>query len=302
MKNSNIVLIDRHPGRSAQTIGIARELGTDPDTDPRAVGRRGRHQGRQPVLPRRHGQGRCDPCAPQGPHRQGAGPAQAAPRPARVHDRDLRRHPQRHARDALFADRPRADQRCTLRAPERDGPCRHDRGRCLRQAAGRARWPRCSSTTSRRSSCRTARSIPAPIPRRARRSTSSAPIRSRDTPTPSYRHRIACHACPGFGSCGGMFTYNTMQTFIGVRRHAAAAHGGAAVRRSAQAQRVPGRAGGPPRQAHGEGPEAARHRRARFHPQRGDRRDGHRRLDQRDAARPRDRARRRLSPTSGRRS
>lgn len=35
-------------------------------------------------------------------------------------------------------------------------------------------------------------------------------------PDPEYRHHIACHACPGFGSCGGMFTYNTMQTFIGV--------------------------------------------------------------------------------------
>jgi dihydroxy-acid dehydratase len=35
-------------------------------------------------------------------------------------------------------------------------------------------------------------------------------------PDPAYRHHIACHACPGFGSCGGMFTYNTMQTFIGV--------------------------------------------------------------------------------------
>lgn len=30
------------------------------------------------------------------------------------------------------------------------------------------------------------------------------------------KNRIACEACPGFGSCGGMFTYNTMQTFIGV--------------------------------------------------------------------------------------
>ena len=29
MTNANVVLIDRHPGRSAQTIGIARELGTD---------------------------------------------------------------------------------------------------------------------------------------------------------------------------------------------------------------------------------------------------------------------------------
>ena len=27
---------------------------------------------------------------------------------------------------------------------------------------------------------------------------------------------IALAACPGYGSCGGMFTYNTMQTFIGV--------------------------------------------------------------------------------------
>jgi dihydroxy-acid dehydratase len=33
-------------------------------------------------------------------------------------------------------------------------------------------------------------------------------------PDPALRERIACHACPGYGSCGGMFTYNTMQTFI----------------------------------------------------------------------------------------
>ena len=31
-----------------------------------------------------------------------------------------------------------------------------------------------------------------------------------------YKRRIALESCPGFGSCGGMFTYNTMQTFIGV--------------------------------------------------------------------------------------
>ena len=30
------------------------------------------------------------------------------------------------------------------------------------------------------------------------------------------KRRVACEACPGYGSCGGMFTYNTMQTFIGV--------------------------------------------------------------------------------------
>jgi dihydroxy-acid dehydratase len=32
----------------------------------------------------------------------------------------------------------------------------------------------------------------------------------------ALKTRIAREACPGFGSCGGMFTYNTMQTFIGV--------------------------------------------------------------------------------------
>ena len=32
----------------------------------------------------------------------------------------------------------------------------------------------------------------------------------------AVRARYALHACPGQGSCGGMFTYNTMQTFIAV--------------------------------------------------------------------------------------
>ncbi|HVV35312.1 MAG TPA: dihydroxy-acid dehydratase [Acidimicrobiales bacterium] len=35
-------------------------------------------------------------------------------------------------------------------------------------------------------------------------------------PDAELRERVALHACPGQGSCGGMFTYNTMQTFIGV--------------------------------------------------------------------------------------
>lgn len=33
-------------------------------------------------------------------------------------------------------------------------------------------------------------------------------------PDPAKRERWARNACPGFGSCGGMFTYNTMQSFI----------------------------------------------------------------------------------------
>jgi dihydroxy-acid dehydratase len=35
-------------------------------------------------------------------------------------------------------------------------------------------------------------------------------------PDPKVRKRIALNACCGQGSCGGMFTYNTMQTFISV--------------------------------------------------------------------------------------
>ena len=35
-------------------------------------------------------------------------------------------------------------------------------------------------------------------------------------PDPACRTRVALHGCPGLGSCGGMFTYNTMQTFIAV--------------------------------------------------------------------------------------
>jgi dihydroxy-acid dehydratase len=35
-------------------------------------------------------------------------------------------------------------------------------------------------------------------------------------PDPALRTEMAMNACPGIGSCGGMFTYNTMQTFIGV--------------------------------------------------------------------------------------
>ncbi|MGH7898888.1 MAG: dihydroxy-acid dehydratase, partial [Candidatus Binatia bacterium] len=35
-------------------------------------------------------------------------------------------------------------------------------------------------------------------------------------PDPRKRTRIALHACGGLGSCGGMFTYNTMQSFIAV--------------------------------------------------------------------------------------
>lgn len=35
-------------------------------------------------------------------------------------------------------------------------------------------------------------------------------------PDADFKKRLSREACPGYGSCGGMFTYNTMQTFIAV--------------------------------------------------------------------------------------
>jgi dihydroxy-acid dehydratase len=35
-------------------------------------------------------------------------------------------------------------------------------------------------------------------------------------PDPDVRTRYALYGCPGYGSCGAMYTYNTMQTFIAV--------------------------------------------------------------------------------------
>ena len=54
MPKNSVVLIDRHPGRSAQTIGVAKQLGTDPDLihEPSVgvVGTKGDSQGRTELL------------------------------------------------------------------------------------------------------------------------------------------------------------------------------------------------------------------------------------------------------------
>ena len=127
---------------------------------------------------------------------------------------------------------------------------------------------------------------------RARRSTSSAPTRSPAIPIAEHRHHIACHACPGIGSCGGMFTYNTMQTFIGVVG-------------MQPLHMVAPPSDDPRRLQRVSRPSWSITWRSliekdlkprdivvpRFHPQRGDRRHGDRRLDQRHAACPGDRAR-----------
>ena len=255
----------------------------------RAVGGRGRHEGRQPVLSRRPRQGRSGARATQGPHRHGRGQAQAAPRAARVHDRDVRRHPQRHARDALFADRARSHQRHAVRAPERDRPLRHHRHRRLRQAAGRhAGGAARAQSAGDHHVGRLDPSGPRSEDGRDHRSRHGLPGRgpSRRRLPPS--HRLPC--LPGLRQLRRHVHVQHHADLHRRRRHAAAADGGAAVRRPAPGGRVRRPAGRAPRQSHRQGHQAARHRRARFTAQCRDRRDGNRRLDQRDAARPGDRA------------
>ena len=201
--------------------------------DPRAVGRRRRHQGRQPVLSRRHVEGRGDPRRAQGPHRPGPGPAQAAPGPARVHDRHLRRHPQRHARDALLADRPRghATTRCASISAPPGSPARSPSSPATSRRS--ARWPRCSSTTGRRSSCRTARSIPAHDPKTGETHRPRERLPGR---RPSRRRVSPPHRLPRLPRHRQLRRHVHLQHHADLHRrgrHAAAAHGGAAVRRSA---------------------------------------------------------------------
>ncbi len=147
------------------------------------------------------------------PHRRGrpAGPADRAG----LHPRGLRRPAQRHAADAVLPDRSRAGPRRRRRAPGGQRRRRADRRGGVRQAAGR---------DGRRRS-REQHALGHPLRRldqaghrpcdRAPGSTSSRLSRRPDQDD-EVRARLALHACPGQGSCGGMFTYNTMQTFIAV--------------------------------------------------------------------------------------
>ena len=110
------------------------------------------------------------------------------------------------------------------------------------------------------------------------------------------RARYALHACPGQGSCGGMFTYNTMQTFIAVL-------GLEPLHMVSPASDDPRRLTEFPDQTvdcllamTDEGHPAARHRDAGIAAQRPHRHHRHGRVHQRAAAQRRDRSCRRSRP------
>jgi dihydroxy-acid dehydratase len=213
--NSKIVLIDRHPGRSAQTIGLAQVLGTDPalihHPSIGVVGTKGDSQCYLGVM------AKVDAIHERLKDRIGTGADQLALRLVQpeftIATSDGIRNGTREMRYSLIG-----------REVTHDALCEHLEATGL---AATIAVVACDKPPVGTLAALLEHNQPAII-------MSDGPIHpGRDPDTgaaldivsayqvaghadPSYRHHIACHACPGFGSCGGMFTYNTMQTFIGV--------------------------------------------------------------------------------------
>ncbi len=215
MTNSKPVLIDRHPGRSAQTIGLAHALGTDPalihQPSVGVVGTKGDSQCYLGVM------AKVDAIHASLRSRIGAGPDQLRLRLVQpeytIATSDGIRNGTREMRYSLIG-----------REVTHDALCEHLEATGL---AGTIAVVACDKPPVGVLAALLEHNQPAII-------MSDGPIHPGIDPNtgepldivsayqvaghadPAYRHHIACHACPGFGSCGGMFTYNTMQTFIGV--------------------------------------------------------------------------------------
>ncbi len=212
---SDIVLIDRHPGRSAQTLGLAREIGTDTglihEPSVGVVGTKGDSQcylGVTAKVEAIHAALRA---------RIGMGPSQLKMRLVQpeftIATSDGIRNGTREMRYSLIG-----------REVTHDSLCEHLSATGL---AGTIAVVACDKPPVGVLAALLEHNTPGII-------MSDGPIHPGTDPNtgekldivsafqaagyadPAHRHHIACHACPGYGSCGGMFTYNTMQTFIGV--------------------------------------------------------------------------------------
>jgi dihydroxy-acid dehydratase len=215
MSASRFVVIDRHPGRSSQTIGIARELGTDPDLihEPSVgvVGTKGDSQCYLGVM------AKVDAIHAALKARIGKAPGQLPYRLVQpeytVATSDGIRNGTREMRYSLIG-----------REVTQDSLCEHLAASGL---AGTLAVVACDKPPVGTLAALLEHNNPGII-------MSDGPIHPGHDPVTgdaldivsayqvaghpdaAVRERIACHACPGIGSCGGMFTYNTMQTFIGV--------------------------------------------------------------------------------------
>lgn len=215
MTNSKTVLIDRHPGRSTQTIGLARELGTDPELihEPSVgvVGTKGDSQCYLGVA------AKVDAIHARLKSRIGQDPGQLRLRLVQpeytIATSDGIRNGTREMRYSLIG-----------REVTHDALCEHLEATGL---AGTIAVVACDKPPVGTLAALLEHNQPAIImsdgpihpgkdPNTGEALDIVSAYQVAGHPDAAHRHHIACHACPGFGSCGGMFTYNTMQTFIGV--------------------------------------------------------------------------------------
>jgi dihydroxy-acid dehydratase len=215
MTNSKPIQIDHHPGRTAQTIGIARELGTDVDLihEPSigVVGTKGDSQCYLGVV------AKVDAIHASLKSRVGKGAGQMKLRLVQpeytIATSDGIRNGTREMRYSMIG-----------REVTHDALCEHLSATGL---AGTIAVVACDKPPVGTLAALLEHNQPAIIMSDGaiHPGTDPATGESLDivsayqvagSPDAALRDRIACHACPGYGSCGGMFTYNTMQTFIGV--------------------------------------------------------------------------------------
>ena len=215
VRNSKTVLFDNNPGRNAQTVGIARELGTDIDLihEPSVgvVGNKGDSQCYLGV------QSKVEVIHDRLLQRIGRGAGQMAMRLVQpeytVATSDGMRNGTKEMRYSLIGREVTHDTMCehlsasglegTIAVVACDKPpvgtlaaiLEHDRPAVI-MSDGPIR-PGMDSVTNERIDI-----------------ISGFQVAGSDDE--ELKKRIACEACPSYGSCGGMFTYNTMQTFIAV--------------------------------------------------------------------------------------
>jgi dihydroxy-acid dehydratase len=215
VRNSKTVLFDKNPGRNAQTVGIAKELGTDigliHEPSVGVIGNKGDSQcylGVQRKVEMIHDRLR---------EQIGNGPGQMRMRLVQpeytVATSDGMRNGTREMRYSLIGREVTHDTVCehlsasglegTIAVVACDKPpvgtlagiLEHDRPAII-MSDGPIR-PGIDPVTNERIDI-----------------ISGFQVAGSDDE--ELKLRIACEACPGYGSCGGMFTYNTMQTFIAV--------------------------------------------------------------------------------------
>src|SRR6201994_4514887 len=215
VRNSKIVLIDRHPGRSAQTIGLAQVLGTDPalihEPSVGVVGTKGDSQCYLGVM------AKVEAIHAELKSHIGKGANQLKLRLVQpeytIATSDGIRNGTREMRYSLIG-----------REVTNDSMCEHLSATGL---AGTLAVVACDKPPVGTLAALLEHNRPSIImsdgpihpghdPKTGEALDIVSAYQVAGNPDAAFREHIALHACPGIGSCGGMFTYNTMQTFIGV--------------------------------------------------------------------------------------